>query len=222
MVDNSPAPSNPIDLLVRSDDALENNRQKNDHHRKIVRSMRLLLPLVVLVMVVILMTWKSDNVPVEAVPREKISPQTISQNELINPKFQSEDSDNNPYTITADKATQNAGNMDVIMLEKPVADITLKSGGAVSVKAANGTYNQGDKTMSLDGMVKVTNDDGYELQTEKMHIDVTGQVITSDQPVTGHGASADIQSSGMRVDGANKTVIFTGPTKLILRKKENE
>ena len=75
-------------------------------------------------------------------PREKISPRLPAETNWLIRKFQSEDSDNQPYTITADKATQNSENMDKILLDKPVADISLKGGNWVALKAKQGAYNQ--------------------------------------------------------------------------------
>ena len=209
--------SDHLERLVRGSDEMEINSKKSKRHTAIVRKMRLILPILALGVVVILMTWQDRNAPVTAVPREQVSPQTISQNELINPKFQSEDTHNQPYTITADKATQNAEDMNTVLLQKPVADMTLKSGGWVSLKADNGSYKQEEGNLNVDGQVEIHHDSGYELHTDKMSIDVKGQVITSNTPVTGHGPSADISATGMNANGANDTIIFTGPAKLTLR-----
>lgn len=220
MVETTSHQDENIDLLIRSDENIQRNAKRSKRHSTIVRSMRLLLPIAALGVVVILMAWKSDNNPVTAVPREEISPQTVSQNELIKPKFQSEDSNGQPYSITADKATQNAEDMNTVFLHKPVADINLKSGGSISMTAANGEYKQEQKGLTLDGQVEVQNNEGYKIQTERMNVDVTGQIITSDSPVTGTGPQADITASGMNVNGNSKIVIFNGPAKLTLRKAD--
>lgn len=212
------APDSNLGLLIRSDEDLLKNSQKSRRHSALVRKMRLILPVVALGIVAVLMTWKDDQVPLAPVPREKVSPQTVSQSELINPKFQSEDTNAQPYTITADKATQNAADMDTILLQKPVADMTLKSGDTVSLKAVNGSYKQGAKTLDLNGQVEVHHNSGYVITTEKMNIDVTNQTIESQTPVTGHGPAADITATGLSVDGAAHTVIFKGPATLTLRK----
>ena len=209
-----------FDLLIRSDENIQLNNKRSKRHSTMVRSMRLILPIAALAVMGVIIAWKSDNNPVTAIPREEVSPQTISQNELIKPKFQSEDENGQPYSITADKATQNAEDMNTLFLQKPVADITLKSGGVVSLTAANGEYKQEQKGLALDGQVEVQNDAGYKIQTEKMNIDVTGQIITSDSPVTGHGPDADISASGLNVNGNSKTVIFNGPAKLTFRKAD--
>lgn len=220
MVETSPQNDEHIDLLIRSDENIQLNNRKSKRHSNMVRGMRLLLPIAALAVIVVIMAWKSDNNPVTAVPREQISPQTVSQNELINPKFQSQDNSGQPYSITANKATQNAEDMNTLLLQKPVADMTLKSGGAVKVTATNGQYKQEQKGLALDGNVTVHHNSGYEIQTEKMNVDVTGQIITSDTPVTGHGPQADISATGLNVNGDSKIVIFNGPAKLILHKED--
>lgn len=214
MADSTPEDDHSIDLLIRSDENIEINTQKSKRHSSRVRTMRLILPVLALGVVVILMTWKGDNAPVAPVPRTEISPQTVAQNELINPKFQSEDKNGQPYTITADKATQSAGDMDTLQLQKPVADMTLKSGGWVSLKAKGGTYQQRTGNLNLNEDVEIHHDSGYEIHTTKMNIDVKTQKVTSDAPVTGQGPAGDISASGLSVDGNSKTVIFTGPAKL--------
>lgn len=218
---DEPTDPHSIDLLIRSDNAIKHNHKQQRRHSSAVRVMRLVLPVAALAVVAVLITWKNDNAPVTPIPREKISPQTVTQNELIKPKFQSEDSSNQPYTITADKATQNTDDMDAVILDNPVADMTLTSGDTVSIKAVNGTYRQSAKILSLRGDIAVTHHGGYDIHTEALDIDVAGQTITSNQPVTATSPTARIESSGLTVDGAAKIITFTGHTTLTL-KKENQ
>lgn len=225
MDSSSPASSRPdenLDLLVRSNDEILKHKKKSKNHTSLVRWMRLVLPVMALAIVVVLMVWSDNRAPLAPVPREQVSPQTISQNELINPKFQSEDTHNRPYTITADKATQNAEDMNTVLLQKPVADMTFEKGGWVSLKATNGAYKQAEGDLNLDGQVEMHHDSGYELHTEKMAINVKGQILTSDAPVTGHGPTADISASGLEANGTNDTVVFKGPAKLTLRQGTTE
>ena len=214
--DISPNNEESLDLLIRSDENIQLNNQRSKKHSTRVRRLRLLFPIAALGVVVVLMVWKGDSTPVTAIPREEISPQTVSQNELINPKFQSEDANGNPYSITADKATQNTENMDLLLLQQPVADLSLKSGDTLSLKAKNGLYSQEKRDLDLDGQVEIHHASGYEIKTDKMKINVKGQIITSDTHVTGTGPQADISASGLQVDGNTKILIFNGPAKLIL------
>ncbi|HNS43763.1 MAG TPA: LPS export ABC transporter periplasmic protein LptC [Alphaproteobacteria bacterium] len=215
---SSPLPEDvTVDRLVRSEEEIATRAEVTRRTSKIVRWMRLVLPVVALAIVAVLMIWSNPDQQIKAVPRAEVSPQTVSRNELINPKFQSEDKNSQPYTITADKAVQNADNMDAILLDKPVADISLKSGNWVALKATQGVYNQQSGTLDLDGAVEMHHDTGYELHTDKMSINVDAQKIISDQAVTGHGPTAEITATGLEADGKTDNVIFKGPAKLILR-----
>lgn len=209
-----------MDRLVRTNEDIAANQSRSRRHSARVRRMRLLLPVIALIVVAVVMAVAGHEAPLAPVPREQVMPKSISRNELQNPKFQSEDSSNRPYTITAEKATQNTSDMDNIMLDKPVADMSLEKEGWVAIKAANGTYNQATGNLNLDGKVEAHHDSGYELETEKMHIDVKSKKLVSTTPVTGHGPSADITASGLEADDVEKKVTFTGPAKLILRPNE--
>lgn len=206
-----------VDLLVRSDEDMALRASQTRRSSKWVRLMRLVLPVVALSIVVVLMVWSDHEAPLKPVPREEISPQTVSRNELVNPKFQSEDNDAQPYTITADKATQNADDMDMILLDKPVADMSLKSGNWVAVKADQGAYNQKSGLLRLNGSVQVHHDTGYELRSEHLDMDIDEQTLQSDRAVTGHGPAAEITAQGLEADGKTDTLTFKGPAKLILR-----
>jgi len=222
MLETSKTDEDKIDLLIRSDADNQNSTLHSKKHTTLVRRMRLILPVLALCVIVVLITWKNEDAQVLPVPREQISPETVSQNELINPKFQSEDKDGQPYTITADKATQTAEDMNLLQLQKPVADVTLKSGGWISLSAKNGQYQQDNGKLALDGDIKIRHDSGYEMKTEKMNIDVKSQLITSDTPVTADGASGHISARGLRADGNSKILSFVGPVTLTLEKKKPE
>lgn len=211
-----------MDRLIRSDGDIAHRKTSGRRHTTLVRWMRLLLPVVALGFIAIVMSFSGQNSKIAAVPRETVLPSSVSRNELINPKFQSEDAKNNPYTITADKAVQNTEKMDDIQLEKPVADMALGNKGWVAIKAISGIYNQISGNLDLNGKVEVHHDSGYELGSEKMMIDVKSNTITSTTPVTGHGPSADISAAGLTADGTTKKIIFTGPAKLILRSAPTE
>lgn len=217
MVVHPPSDDLGIDRLVRTDAESATIAERTHRSSRVVRGMRLLLPVVALSIVAIMVIWSDKREIIQAVPKESIAPQAVGQNELINPKFQSEDSHNQPYTITATKAYQNSANLDSILLDKPVADISLKNGGSVALQAGEGTYNQKASELLLKGDVQLKHNSGYEIHTNQMNINVTSQSMTSDQDVTGHGPAADIEAKGLEANGETDMVIFKGPAKLTLR-----
>src|SRR5690606_11837427 len=94
-----------------------------------VRAMRIALPLAALAIIVIIFAWPNMHEDSLSVTAGKTQPPaTIGKNELVNPRFESKDEKNQPYTITATRAVQGSTHEELIILEKPVADMVLNSG----------------------------------------------------------------------------------------------
>lgn len=202
--------------LVRSQtDAIETVAQST-RHSSIVRKLRLILPLIAVAIIAIMLVWSDMEKVAEPIKREEIAPQTVGKNELLNPKFQSEDGKSQPYTITADRAFQEAGNLDRVVLQQPVADLSMKNGTWIAVKAKDGEYFQGTQKLHLSGNVRLFHDEGYEIVTEKIDLDVAGQKASSVLPVSGHGPRGTIEGKGLQADGVSNTLTFTGPAKLVI------
>jgi lipopolysaccharide export system protein LptC len=105
------------------------------------------------------------------------------------------------------------------MLEKPMADITLKDGTWLSVEANKGAYRQQSENLLLEDNVKLFHDDGYEIRSEKLLVDMQGRKAWSDKDVTGNGPAGSIKASGMQANSENNKLVFTGPVTLVLNRK---
>lgn len=202
--------------LVRSAEDSAATVQQSLRHTSIVRRLRLLLPLIAIGMVVAMLVWTDMNDVAAPVPREEVAPQTVGKNELLNPKFQSEDTNQQPYTITAERAFQESENLDRVILDKPVADISLNNGTSIAIKAKDGEYLQGEQKLKLVGDVRLTHGDGYELTTDTVDLDVAAQTAHSESPVSGQGPAGKIAGKGLQANGKDGTLIFTGPASLTL------
>ncbi len=220
--DDAPPSRSGLDLgrLVRSDEDAASTVAQSVRHSSRVRRLKLILPLAAVALVVIMLAWSDMDKNIEPVRREAVAPQMVGKNELIKPKFQSEDTSQQPYTITADRAFQESGNLDRVIMEKPVADIALKGGSWIALKAKDGEYIQSEQKLKLNGDVKFFHDDGYELTTDHVDLDVQGQTAVTDSPVSGQGPAGTISGQGLKADGKTGTLIFTGPATLTIRKSK--
>lgn len=205
-----------LNRLVRSGDEAAETVAQSVRHTSMVRRLRLILPLIAIAMVVIMLAWSDMDRDLEPQRREEVAPQMVGKNELLKPKFQSEDSNQQPYTITADKAFQEASNMDLVILQQPVADVALKNGQWLAIKAKDGEFIQSTQQLHLKGDVRLFHDDGYELQTDKVDLDAAAQTAHTTSPVSGHGPAGTIHGQGLQADGKTGVLIFTGKSKLIL------
>jgi len=193
------------------------------NYSSFVKFMRLVLPLAALAVLAVLFvgTGSEENIVVskeELIKTPKISKQEISQNELINPRFESTDKKDQPYQIVAERAVQSEDNKDLIMLENPVGVMKMKDGVEVRVTSKEGSYQQDIERFFLEGDVSFEHGEGYILQSQEAHIDLQKNYAWSKKPVRGIGPDISIAASGMQANGETGEVIFTGPAKLVLSK----
>ena len=207
---------NRLDRLARRSDAA----QLNSGYSRFVRVMRLALPLAAIGLFAILfINPGSDRDVIEPIqPTDpEMREQTISQNELLNPKFESMDNKNQPYKITADRAVQGEKNKDLIMLERPVGVITMEDGINVTMRSDTGAYRQDSERFFLQGGVFLKHEGGYSLSSEEAHIDLRENFAWSEKDVMGKGPDLSISAKGLHADGNTGEIIFTGPATLILK-----
>ncbi len=208
-----------MERLIRRDrDALSPVR-----YTAFVRMMRLALPLAAAVVIAFLFIRPGVDeqviVPIEEVAQSpEIKDQEIAKNELLNPKFESTDNKNQPYSIVAERAVQGETNKDLIMLEKPVGVMTMKDGVEITVQSKTGAYRQDTERFFLEGDVSMVHGGGYTLESEEAHIDMQKNFAWSGQDVQGKGPEISIAAKGVHANGETGEIIFTGPAKLILEK----
>ncbi|MBU0800482.1 MAG: LPS export ABC transporter periplasmic protein LptC [Alphaproteobacteria bacterium] len=202
-----------LDQLLRAD---KSGRGGGVGYSRFVRAMRLLLPLVAVGIVGLVVSWPRVEERMTPPPEMTPSTQTVGQNELINPRFESEDRENQPFTVTAARAVQSSDNPDVVFLEKPVGDINLSDGSWVAAEAVKGAFDQRAETLTLEGHVKLFHDEGYEIVTEKLRVEMGARTAWSDTEINGHGPAGKLKATGVKADMAKGEIIFTGPAKLTL------
>jgi lipopolysaccharide export system protein LptC len=180
-----------------------------------VNSMRFVLPVIALAIITVVLAWPKMDDNFTAIEKKDIIPQTTGRNELMSPHFESVTQDQNPYIITAARAVQDMDDQSIVLLEQPVADITM-SNGKLNMKANNGVYRQNEKILILDGQVQMVNQDGFTLQSQRMNISVDNKIAWTDTIVHGEGTAGTLDAQAMNANNETGIVVFTGPAKLTL------
>lgn len=193
-------------------------------YTRFVRSMRLLLPLAALVMTVVIVVWPDMEEKVVPLALEDVLPDQSEsvRNELLSPRFESTDQDQQPYTITAARAIQSQDNPELVQLEQPMADMLMKDGAWIAIEAKNGVYEQNADRLFLHGAVKLFHDRGYQLETDELRVDMKTRQAWSDKPVQAQGPEATLEAAGLEGAAGDGVLIFTGPAKLVLTGKESD
>jgi len=189
-----------------------------DRYSIFVGFMKIMLPALAAALILLVVAW-----PHISGERDKfqLSVANIGADQLENPsmlnaRFDGIDQDNQPYSLTADMATQSRRSEDVIELELPKADITLSDGTWLALTARTGEFDRETRQLDLFGTVSLFHDKGFELQTSRARIDLEAGTASGDHPVQGFGVSGSIQSEGFEILERGQRIIFTGRSQLVL------
>ncbi len=183
-----------------------------------VRFLRLFLPLAAAGLIGLLVAWPRLENTLAPLPEGALVPETVGRNELVDPRFESMDEKNQPFTITAKRAVQSARDPAVILLESPMADITLTDGTWLAAEASRGAYRQNAERLLLQGKVRLFHDQGYEMTTEKLLVNLQDREAWSDADIYGQGPAGTLTASGMQAEAGSERLIFTGPVTLTLNR----
>lgn len=191
----------------------------NTAYLKLVRILRLGLPLIALGIVAILFLWPQFKAPIAPVNPTDVSVRGIARNELLNPRYESRDSKNQPFILTAKRAIQSNEDPDIVVLEDPMADLTLQSGAWVAAQAERGIYSQKAEDLLLEKTVKIYHDAGYHMTSEKIQVKREEQRVFTDVDVFVQGPAGMIKASGMDMNMDQNLLVFLGPVTATLHQK---
>ena len=182
-----------------------------------IRLMRIILPAIAVVFFIIAITWSDFDKSAVPIAKERIIPYAKNiKNELLSPRFESVNKNNQPFSITASRATQGKEGADFVYLTEPMADLMMEDGAWVAIKANKGTYQQHTEKLLLYDTVRLFHDDGYQIEAEEIRIDLKSEYAYSDQKVIVRGPEGFIESTGIEVIGDEEKIIFLGPAKVTL------
>lgn len=135
---------------------------------------------------------------------------------MVNPKFVGADAKSQQFVVTADKALQSNSGDKEVTLSNLQADITLASGGWVSISAPRGKLNPATNILDLEGEISIFSDSGDQLLAQSATIDLKNNRITSNQPLQGHGPLGQIEADSMSADQTSGNIRFTGNVRLLI------
>jgi lipopolysaccharide export system protein LptC len=195
--------------------------QAADHERRMARAgggyshfvkfLKVVLPLLAFGIIGLLAAW----------PRIQGGDQSENRRdtgelEMMRALYVGTDTQNRPFSLTADRAVQSTSEPGVLDLVRPQGELTLQDGTWIAVKADRGRYNDKTGKLLLLGNANLFHDKGYEFKSDEAHIDVKAGNAWGDLPVTGQGPFGEIFSRGFRLFDSGATIVFNGPAHLDL------
>jgi len=133
------------------------------------------------------------------------------QTEVERAKYEGVDTEGNPYTITADKASRSTERDDGVLFDNPVTDIELNDKSWLALKAAGGFFNRFAENIMLEDNVVAYHDSGYEIDMKNIVINLKERSGSTASPVTVQGPMGFASAQNMEVMPGAEKVILGGP-----------
>lgn len=201
-------------------------RTINHGHTRIVKSLRILLPLIAIGVIAALVFTSGKDEP--ALPIEKLKTPIISgtqqtasnkpvieKNELVNPQFESQTKDGKTYKITANNAVQELKQPDLILLESPKGTLEIEP-YPLLISAKDGTYNQKTQFITLNENVKISQEETGEIHLKTLEADLSRGEMFSPHPVEAEGTYGKLSANSMRITDDGMKITFEGPASLTI------
>lgn len=209
-------PSRVGDRLARFAPRL--GRRHSVFYSHFVWFLKVVLPATALGLAMILVLWPQlapQMNPIRIKP-VAVGIEDLENLRMVNPRFVGTDAQDQPFTITADLATQPTAASTSTQLEHPKGDIGIKGGAWVALSADRGLYDKKAQTLDLDGAVNLFHDRGYEIVTDRARIFLDKGLAEGDAPVRGQGPDVELDGEGFRLEDKGARIFVTGRSRLKL------
>ncbi len=196
----------------------------SDRYSFFVGFMKVLLPATAAALMLLIVAWPQFTVEEGGfrLSISKLAPGQAESLTMLNARFEGLDENDQPYTVTADIATQSESDKDLVTLELPKADLTLEDGAWLALTARSGEYYKEARVLDLIGSVNLFHDKGFELRTESARIRLDEGIAEGAQPVEGHGSIGTIQAEGFRVLDRGARIFFLGRSHIVIEPEARE
>tara|TARA_B100000035_G_scaffold73810_1_gene61068 strand:+ start:1583 stop:2161 length:579 start_codon:yes stop_codon:yes gene_type:complete len=138
---------------------------------------------------------------------------------LVKPIFMGLNKEEQPFKVTASKATRFKEETNTFYLENPIGEILIDN-DKYYLSGNNGVYDKNIQELKINGDVKFNNNLDLEFSTTEVFFDFKKQVLFGEKAVSGYRNNTKIDSQGIKILNKENKIIFTGKTKLLL-KNEN-
>ena len=181
---------------------------------RLVRGLKFVLPTVAAALVTLLIAWPQLQEATSDAGRVKTPTEETSNLRMLNARFLGSDAKDRPFSVSADRTRQAEGDVNSLELEKPQADITLTDGAWVALVADRGLFDREANTLSLFGNVQLFHDQGYQVRTDAVRVDLKEGLATGDAAVVAQGPAGILTGSGFRVEQGGERILVTGRSHL--------
>ena len=128
-------------------------------------------------------------------------------------RYTGEDNKGQPFQIVAQRALQQTSDVPVVDIWGMMARLGL-SQGPLSIAANKARYDLDQQKVMVQGPVRVSGPDGYQLATRDVLVDLKSRNLSSNGGVSGRMELGEFQAGRLRADLGERTVVLDGGARL--------
>lgn len=209
--------------LTEVDDRRQKEFSRAARHSRLVRTLRIAIPIGCLLAVILPLVWIFYN-PLRLVRADvSVGAVTISGSKITMqaPKLTGFKRDNRSYVVNASSAVQDPRKPNLVELHELVANIELADNGWAKLEAAFGIYDSQTEKLQLDREVHLRTNSGYDVRTVAAKIDFKSGHVESQNPVKVTMDAGTIDANSMEILDNGKEIIFDGNVVSVFRARED-
>jgi lipopolysaccharide export system protein LptC len=127
------------------------------------------------------------------------------------------DSQQRPYSISANNAVQDKDKPNFIALEEVSGATNRKNGEAITFESKKGLYDSDVKALDLETDVVIKSAGRFTARMDKAHVIVAEKRLTSNVPVSVELTSGTINANGVEITNDGNNIVFLNGVKAQFR-----
>lgn len=194
----------------------EHQRRKARRHTRVVKTLRLVLPLTGLAIVVVTFGTAAVQsfLPIPGIGSINVTSEGLEMND---PNLAGRLNDGRAYHVRANKAVQSFSDTSRITLTDLVATLAESDDQTVTVNSKSGLFDTDDEWLTLNDGIVLTTTDGYKVDLANARLDFKAGSMVSEEPVTITSEKFDLSANSVNIQDEGKVVRFVGDVHLTLR-----
>jgi lipopolysaccharide export system protein LptC len=182
-------------------------RGKARVHSRLVRLLRVVLPLIMVGIVGLLVTL----VVAHAVRRQAAAQKDASTPiRMVNPHFFGRDSQGRAFTLGAQQASRDERSFQTVLLTYPAITMDVNGPRPSRLTADSGVYHEDTRFLFLKGHVQATNTRQSSFATDEATVNTRTSEVVGGAPLSSRSQLGNLTSSRFNVYDKGDRVVFKG------------
>jgi lipopolysaccharide export system protein LptC len=183
-------------------------------HDRLVRWTKIVLPSAVVLLIAVLAVAPLEKKGDVSFILDKKKVQNAQERMRVeSARYTGSDDKGQKFQITANNALQRSSEVPIVDIHGMFAQLAMGQ-GPLMIGANNARYNLDTQRVAIDGPVRVTGADGYQLATRDVMVDLKQRKLASSGPVAGQMRLGQFQAGQLKADLGSRTVVLDGGARL--------